>query len=325
MGILSDVQFLVKGFFDDDYICPLSNPNFLPKQNLVLPEPVSNFHQFTVACCNGLLLLDDYNGNCLLWNPSSAEHKLLPSSSLDNVRPSGKGKADRFFYCSGFGFDSKSQDYKVVRFLKNYFEDDFPVEHQVELYSLNSESWKPISYDHQSSPFYEVFVYIDGVQYWVAYDCSQMGFILSFDFADEKFSSFQMPDDCYVWGKHLLHLMELDGSLALVIYPFKGSLRPFDVWVWNGESWSKILATQPLPCPELLLGFLKNGEQIFVQGSDHQLLLYDGVSKELKDFGICDENPATMQVVPYVETSVQLSAINKNKESSSMTCIKNKE
>ncbi|XVF68781.1 hypothetical protein PTKIN_Ptkin11bG0028900 [Pterospermum kingtungense] len=259
MGILADVQFLVKGFFDDDYICPLSNPKFLPKQNLVLPEPVSNFGQFTVACCNGLLLFDDYEGNCLLWNPSSAEHKLLPSSFLDNVRPSGKGKADPFFYCSGFGFDSKSQDYKV-----------------------------------------EVFVYIDGVQYWVAYDCSQMGFILSFDFADEKFSSFHMPD-CYVWGKHL-RLMELDGSLALVMYPFKGSLRPFDVWVWNGESWSKILAIEPRPCPELLFGFLKNGEQIFVQGSNHQLLLYDGVTKELKDFGICDESPGTMQLVPYVET-----------------------
>ncbi|XVF68824.1 hypothetical protein PTKIN_Ptkin11bG0032000 [Pterospermum kingtungense] len=322
MGILSDVKFLVKGFRDDYYICPLSNPNFLPKQNLVLPKPVSKFDQFTAASCNGLLLLDDYNGNCLLWNPSSAEHKLLPSSCLRKARNSAK--ADRYFFCSGFGFDSKSQDYKVVRFLINYFKDNSPIEHQVELYSLKSDSWKPIFYNHQSDPFYDVFVYIDGVQYWMAFDNSEMGFILSFDFADEKFSSFHLPD-CFVFGEHLLHLMEFDGSLAVVMYPFKGSLRPFDIWVWNGESWSNILTTEPLPCAERLLGFLKNGEQIFVQGSDYQLLLYDGVTKELKDFGICDERPGTMQLVPYVETSVQLSAINKNKESSSMTCIKNKE
>ncbi|XVF45783.1 hypothetical protein PTKIN_Ptkin02bG0234300 [Pterospermum kingtungense] len=70
-----------------------------------------------------LLVKDDFRGNCLLSNPATGEHNVLPPSSLEKLSP--PAVADPFFYCSGFGFDDKTEDYKVVRFLENYFKDEF--------------------------------------------------------------------------------------------------------------------------------------------------------------------------------------------------------
>ncbi|XVF45719.1 hypothetical protein PTKIN_Ptkin02bG0228900 [Pterospermum kingtungense] len=243
MGILSDVNVLVKG---SRHIFPLSNPNFSPKQRLVLPEPVSKFGAIVSSCCNGLLFLDDLEDNCLLWNPSTGEHKLLPSSSLEAKRHPDVPLP--LFFCSGFGFDSRSQDYKVVI----------------------------------------------------------------------KFSSYSLPD-YFVRRERSVHLTEFDGSLAAVIYPYM-KCGPFDIWVWTSGLWTNIFTIEPvpgvkpLPGVELLLGVFKNGEQIFIQGSNHQLFLYDGVTRELKDVSIPGFNPGRLGLMRYVETSVQLSGKSSGKK-----------
>ncbi|XVF45718.1 hypothetical protein PTKIN_Ptkin02bG0228800 [Pterospermum kingtungense] len=312
MGILSDVNVLVKG---SRHIFPLSNPNFSPKQRLVLPEPVSKFGAIVSSSCNGLLFLDDLEGNCLLWNPSTGEHKLLPSSSLEAKRHPDVPL--HLFFCSGFGFDSRSQDYKVVRFLQNFLNVvDGEDRLQVELYSLNSDSWKRISCPpHYPHPYNNSAACIAGVYYWMADDIFRPAFILSFDFADEQFSSYSLPD-YFVWTEHSVHLTEFDGSLAAVIYPYM-KCGPFDIWVWTSGLWTNIFTIEPLPgvkpLPgvELLLGVFKNGEQIFIQGSNHQLFLYDGVTRELKDVSIPGFNPG--RLMHYVETSVQLSSKSSGK------------
>ncbi|XVF45789.1 hypothetical protein PTKIN_Ptkin02bG0234900 [Pterospermum kingtungense] len=314
MGVLSDVNLLVKGYEGKQifggtlYISALSNPNFSPKYNLVLPDAVSKFYFFHVSSCNGLLFLDDFTGNSLIWNPSSGEHKLLPPTCLGK-QDSYPGVARRSFFCSGFGYDPKSEDYKAVRFLENYFEDDKELavdDYQVELYSLNSDSWKPISYSPQARPMFDQSIYIDGFYFWVACDNSDKFLIISFNFSDEEFSVYPVPY-CYVWGTHGAQLIEFDGSLAVVTYPVMGTDKPFDIWVWNGEYWTKKFSTEPLQGVELVLGFSKNGKHMFLEGSNHQFLHYDLEAKELKDTGIRDYQLARMQLIHYVESSVRLS------------------
>ncbi|XVF45786.1 hypothetical protein PTKIN_Ptkin02bG0234600 [Pterospermum kingtungense] len=335
MGTLSDVNFLVKGYRGGNYICPLANPNFSPKQNIVLPEPLSEIGYLYAHGCKGLLFLDDYRGHCLIWNPSSGEHKVLPPSSLEKLSPPAVD--NRFFLCSGFGFDSKSEDYKAVKFLRNYFKDEFGfnqevvqidekdrIQHQVEVYSLNRDSWKPISFPQQARSFFEPATYIDGVHYWMAYDRSGKGLIISFDYADEKFSSFPLPH-YFVFGKHSVHLMEFEGSLAAALYPFRGTVT-FDIWVRKGNSWTQKFTTEPVPGAQRLLGFLNKGEQMFIEGSNNQLLLYECATKEMKDIGIRNDNPGTMHITHYVETSVQLNSgsLAKKRKLHDLPDIKNK-
>lgn len=56
----SDVSFLVKGCHNNGdvsngsyFVCPISNPNFLPKQKLVSPEHLSNRHSYFPSICMG--------------------------------------------------------------------------------------------------------------------------------------------------------------------------------------------------------------------------------------------------------------------------------
>ncbi|XVF45942.1 hypothetical protein PTKIN_Ptkin02bG0248400 [Pterospermum kingtungense] len=312
MGPLSGVDLLLKGYRGTIldgfyYICPLSGPSYSPNQNLVLPEPFPKRRHFGASSCDGLLFLDDFDGNCLLWNPSSGEHKLLPPTSLEK-RPAG---AESFFICSGFGFDPKSEDYKVIRFLRNHFKDDYGytytedempvadekdrVRLQVELYSLESDSWRPIPHPPLAYPFYDSPTYMDGFHYWLAYGNSNQMFVLSFEYAHERLSSFPLPED-FVLGQRYAHLLEFGGSLVAAIYPVDENDTPYHIWVRNGESWTKKIDIERVPGVKLLLGFSKNGEQMFLEGSNHQVLLYDRASKELKDTDVLNDQTSSVQL-----------------------------
>ncbi|XVF45788.1 hypothetical protein PTKIN_Ptkin02bG0234800 [Pterospermum kingtungense] len=307
MGILSDVNLLLKGYrgkqaYDGTiYISALSNPNFSPKLNLVLPDVVSSrFCNFYAFSSNGLLFLDDFEGDSLIWNPLSDDEEI---EFKDDEEVEFKDDQELEFE------DDQELD----------FEDDQELptdEYQVELYSVNSNSWKPISYPPQAHPFFDWSICIDGVYFWVAFDRAGV-FIVSFNFADEEFSTFPIPE-CDIWRDDDVQLIEFDGSLAIAIYPPPSNAeRHFDIWVWNGISWTKKFTTEPLRCVLRLLGFSKNGKHMFFEGSNYQLLLYDLETKELKDTGIHDDHRGTLQLIHYVESSAQLSGKSsdiKNKE-----------
>ncbi|KAE8674659.1 Detected protein of unknown function [Hibiscus syriacus] len=215
--------------------------------------------------CNGLVCLrrDD---KVSLWSPSTREfkicktqrtyahcrtslkflcsfvyfarffNKILPQSSVS--RPP---LADfTSFDCLGFGFDSQTNDYKVVRFVTNYFEHKEDVSripdwnHHVELYSLKSDSWKEISahdvYPYDGPPEYNI--YINGFYYWQENGNFDY-LLLSFGMVNEKFSTLPLPEF--------------------------GTDKSFDLWVMNG-SWTKQLSIESVSGVKRPLRFWKNGE-----------------------------------------------------------------
>ncbi|KAK9938561.1 hypothetical protein M0R45_015290 [Rubus argutus] len=93
-----------------------------------LPKPESRLDIY--GSCHGLICLaiDDYT--IVLWNPSTGESNLLPEPTLETY------KSDENFY--GFGYDSTTQDYKIVR------GDDFEIfpEFYFEVFSLKTGSWR---------------------------------------------------------------------------------------------------------------------------------------------------------------------------------------
>ncbi|KAG4180086.1 hypothetical protein ERO13_A10G143700v2 [Gossypium hirsutum] len=298
------------------YLSQLStekSQNFSVQHNIHLPFFEDCWYAPVVSGpCNGLLCLHDAD-KVALWNPSTREFKTLPQSTVQ--RPPLVDSTS--FGCVGIGFDSQSGDYKVVRFVTNYFEENEDEglmgdwNHQVELYSLKSDSWKEISVpgvQPYGSPLFNN--YVNGFYYWQAIGDSDY-LILSFDMVNEKFSTLPLPEFGGSLAKYYLELLDFNGLLGAIVYPREGTDKSFDLWVMNG-SWTKQFRIDSLPGVERPLGFWKNGE-LFLESSDHELVLFDPSTRELKSLDI-HAYQETMQIIAYVESLVPINGRSEREE-----------
>ncbi|XP_051151838.1 F-box protein At3g07870-like [Andrographis paniculata] len=94
-----------------------------------------------VGSCNGLLCLSDdrvyLTSTIILWNPCIRRSIRLPNPNLVS------NSFGTFIQCLGFGFDSVSSDYKVIRITYTYcFIGEYP---RVELYRLSGGVWEESS------------------------------------------------------------------------------------------------------------------------------------------------------------------------------------
>ena len=96
---------------------------------------------------NGLVCLDlnIYSIATVLWNPATNETKVVPESGISY--PQGKALTRDM----GFGFDFKTNDYKVVKLLQIYDPDPELYFHEINffyaagLYCLSTGSWRTVS------------------------------------------------------------------------------------------------------------------------------------------------------------------------------------
>ncbi|KAE8718311.1 Detected protein of unknown function [Hibiscus syriacus] len=287
--------------------------NFRVKHNIHLPFFKNCWYAPLVdGPCNGVLCLHDA-GKAALWNPSTREFKILPQSTVQ--RPPAVDSTS--FGCLGFGYDSQTDDYKVVRFVTNYFEENLDeglmadwIE-QVELYSLNSDSWKeiPVPGVHAyGSPLFNN--YVNGFYYWQAVGDSDH-LIVSFDMANEKFSTLPLPEFGGTLAQYYFQILDFNGLLGAIFYPREGTDKSFDLWVMNG-SWTKQLSIESLPRVHRPLGFWKNDE-MFLESSDDELVLFDPSTRELKNLDI-HAYRETMQIIAYVESLVPINGRQEHEE-----------
>ncbi|KAK8540541.1 hypothetical protein V6N13_056679 [Hibiscus sabdariffa] len=261
---------------------------------------------------NGLLCIYTYgqDNTSALWNPSTREFKTLPPSSIKPPSP-GYISVDS----AGFGFDSNTGDYKVVQFVDRItITHSLPVDERpppgynftVEVYSLKTDSWKEIPSAGEFTDDYHNLCdsYVNGKCYWHAGKDPPPEHnprILSFDMADETLSTFPFPDFGGSLDYHWFQLLEFHGSLGIFIYPYKGPEKSFDLWVMDGAStWTKQLCIELIPGVENPLGFWGNGD-LFLETSDHELVLFDHRTGELKRLGV-NTSMASMRVVAYAES-----------------------
>ncbi|KAL3618535.1 hypothetical protein CASFOL_037617 [Castilleja foliolosa] len=260
-----------------------------------------------VGSCNGIICLQDHIelGNVVLWNPVTDELKSLPPSSIDF-----SAKAPyKFVGSSGFGYDARSEDYKVVRFVENGFFSNYRTTHHFELYSLKTDSWMPIvnpvSIRYPTRyPLHIYSISLNGSCYWEAGNC-----ILSFDFADEVFSYLPLPpiSDLETHEDFVRCLVGIDGStLGLIVYPFNVQTTMFDLWVWESKElyWTNVdnFELENIRKPLGLWG----GDKCFLVGDNDELLLFDLKIRELKPLGIKDHHPWAMNLVSFVESTVSI-------------------
>jgi F-box interacting protein len=248
----------------------------------LLNFPPLTRHFEIVASCNGLLCLWDQKlDDIYLWNPAtSSDLEALPRA------PSRCHTRRRFpFYDFnvGFGFDSGSNDFKLVT-LVDTGEDGWL---EAEIYSLRSGSWRlldmKVNFEmlsiSQTAALDGVFLWYDDFRFG---DCVADDRIVAFDFTDEEFRIMQSPDARLFcdYGQYTRTLTELKGSVAMMVFPYDDRKKKnyLDIWVMLefgvSESWTRLLIIQlPLHLERPLM-FWKNGE-LFMENSEGQVVLYD--------------------------------------------------
>ncbi|XP_062160487.1 F-box/kelch-repeat protein At3g23880-like [Alnus glutinosa] len=280
---------------------------------------------FVAGSCNGLVCLHDYRS--VIWNPATKETKVVPKSNLPRIVPAGYlTRIDNM----SFGFDAKTNDYKIIHFVRiydpwsEYYEPyNRGVIHQKEVYSLRADSWRKVDGPPCFLSTFDVGsrIYINGMASWLAYENDCKVFVLSFDMSDEAFLKTPLPDTYREGGEELFVLNELIAITIPMTIDEQYFELIYDIWVLLEigvkDSWTKLFTIGPFiqindigwPGP---LGFWKNDLMLIVK-SDGQLALYDPSSKQLTNLQIHGDIMC-FQLVTYMETLVSVKGGNEFEE-----------
>ncbi|XP_059438985.1 F-box/kelch-repeat protein At3g23880-like [Corylus avellana] len=293
-----------------DVVSTLSYETLQVLDSQPLPPPF-----LVLGSCNGLVCLhDDYALRVVLWNPATKETKVVPKSNLPQfVSAFHKLGVDGI----GFGFDAKTNDYKIINLLTIYESHSRGKMAQSEVYSLNADSWRKVDTPPFSiSPVYSsvrgMNTYTNGMASLEAYGDNR-GNLLSFDMSNEVFLKTPKPDDVFLdefsdWTD----IFVLNESIALIVLVWDKGMSEicYDIWllleVGVKDSWTKLFSIGPFtdfkqPRP---LGFWKNDAVLF-ENLDGQMVLYDPSTKEMTNLPIHGET-YSLQLVTYMETLVSV-------------------
>ncbi|KNA09416.1 hypothetical protein SOVF_153800, partial [Spinacia oleracea] len=246
--------------------CPLGGPfDSCPL------EPISiQLH----GSCNGVVCISDpQKKDVVLYNPTTKTHRFLPPT--ENPYP------DKFSIF-GFGYDSESDDYKVLRLMQCVGPND-EIWNDARVYSLRRNSWKRIKdipysviYDHGGALVNGALHYIVSK---VAFD-SRTKLIAKFDLGTETYSVMDCPDYDKDLDSWTVYLGNVDGCLSLSVnYDFHGRA---DLWVMKEygkkESWMRAVSIGNHKGNLIdfrAVGCSDDGECILVEVDKFELRWYD--------------------------------------------------
>ncbi|KAF9591249.1 hypothetical protein IFM89_003200 [Coptis chinensis] len=285
-----------------------------------------------VASCNGIVCLyNRFSSDIFLWNPATKHVRLLSKSPFPYQPEDGYFSLD---ICIGFGFDDKSNDYKVVRFFSLCKQPNVPTQSPAEAYNLSTDSWNIID---AISPVIVILSdpkapYRNGTYCWLVVndDFPQHKripekYVLTFDFRNEVFGSLPLPDVESVDFPCLVILRE---NLACIynvetFCDFTDDWRPWEceIWVLNEygvkDSWTKLYTVGPFTISTLIayaagkIGISMNGE-FFLIFLNKQICTYNLVTEEIKKVDVHGDlrNPIYLEVAAYKESLVSIKGGN---------------
>ncbi|KAK2984427.1 hypothetical protein RJ640_014833 [Escallonia rubra] len=196
--------------------------------------------RYVEGSCNGLVLIDDgVKRSLLLFNPTTQESSKLPVSTFENPPWSS------FHY--GLGYDSGTDDYKVVKLIYGRMVERNGSKSSnilVDIYATKSGCWRRLKilschcFEYTWWAGYGIFV--NGSLHWLAAPNK----IIAFDLVEEKFREIPLPSGC------VLHqggqLVVLDGCVGTVSWS-EGDVD--EVWVMKEygavDSWTKFPNVSP--------------------------------------------------------------------------------
>ncbi|KAL4377499.1 hypothetical protein GQ457_02G032170 [Hibiscus cannabinus] len=279
--------------------------------------------------CNGLICLQLYpydNGlNFVLWNPSIQKYISLPQPSI----------SEDLELNIGFGFDSKTNDYKLL--LVGVEEEDGSWINPY-LFSLNQNCWKthtatiPSNYTFDAAGVMSLH-FVNGAFHWLGYQTRNnfSNAILGFDLSTEEFMLISLPKSLIgSWSVCLSILKYGESSIAVQSRPVGDEL--LELWVMKEyglvESWTKVLTLPMVPryawFPRVM-GFRKN-EEVLLHVHNVKMASLDLNSQQMEasldlnsqqtELHVVDDMAHLQSIRSYVESLVLLDkAVNVHSES----------
>nr|POE69239.1 f-box protein cpr30 [Quercus suber] len=252
-----------------------------------------HLHHRTYYPCgtfNGLICLSYGLTNCteeiFLWNPCVRKILQLP---YPDVTVDTHGASCTSF---GFGFDPKTNDYKVVRILSIlgplYFVKSRPV---VDVYSLSTGEWRMLSASASLPPICAVTscwlpAFANGALHWIAIT-NDKHFVLVFDLGDEVFRQILLPPQLpgqMIWARLSVYGNSIAGFQTTLGID---QMTQINIWVMKeygvASSWTPFF-TADFDFGEAIvrpIGFRRNGDALFVFG-EGKLVSWNPESKEFK-------------------------------------------
>ncbi|KAB1224761.1 hypothetical protein CJ030_MR1G028611 [Morella rubra] len=262
-----------------------------------------------VGSCDGLVCLSLFpNIDFYIWNPCTGDHTRLPdlNISLPNCK----------IYIHGFGYDSCTDDYKllVAAYIKP--------ETQVEVFSMRRNSWKRIQgLDNPIDSYATAGILCNGALHWQPDWADQRRTITAFDLAQEKFRQLPMPMpmEQHV-AVYLGNLRNVEGHLCLTGY------TALDIWLWKmkeygvQESWAPMFRiaclyiyvpdTELTPVTSLSsLCFPRIGQLLAIHNGKKLIKCYSG-EETVESFVACGRGIS--EATLYVESLLSPACYNGN-------------
>ncbi|XP_059650917.1 F-box protein CPR1-like isoform X2 [Cornus florida] len=244
---------------------------------LPLKDPSDRFLRI-IGSCNGLVcLVEDFHGygrSFYLWNPSIRKTITLPP-----LRVSFQSHSP-FMHSVGFGFDARTDDYKVVRIVHLWPPDDFELPPEIDIFSLSTGTWRNISHLGLQYVIYERApqAYLNGSAHWLAYNRRMEGFfslIVSFHMGDEIFGENMVPAGCTFYSGSNARVAKFQESLSLIDGIWG---KTCSIWVMKeygiADSWTKQFNIDTSVGFESVVGFTRKGEVLLGLNSGY-LVAYD--------------------------------------------------
>ncbi|XP_068303049.1 F-box/kelch-repeat protein At3g06240-like [Pyrus communis] len=244
--------------------------------------------------CNGIVCLI-VGKNAVLYNPATRELKQLPDSCLLLPSPpEGKFELESTFQGMGFGYDSKANEYKVVKIIENCkydmrtFSHRIAFPHTAEVYVTTTNSWRVIEIEISSDTYNcSCSVYLKGLCYWFASDNEE--YVLSFDLGDEIFHRIQLryrKESGFLFYDLFLYNESIASFCSHYDNDNFGILEILEIWVMDNcdgvnSSWTKLQTLGPFKDDENLLTFWKSNELLMVT-SDKRAISYNSSTGNLK-------------------------------------------
>ncbi|CAK7325655.1 unnamed protein product [Dovyalis caffra] len=238
-----------------------------------------------IGSCNGVICISntpqDHGHGIILWNPSIGKSLNLELPRL----------IDHFHGIFGFGFNSQSNDYKIVRV-------DTP-QNQVycQVYSLKERSWKAIDFNPALGYFIRIpsvlwgrsssykYVFLNGVLHWLA-DREEMGhrFVLSFDLTNDSFGTIMLSPYLATKSDEWMAILVFDNSVSV----FLNDLDTTYIELWGQKKYGEMkLWSRKLRIKADGIGLAmvcrKNGEILMTKYPSDNVVSCDPRRKEIRD------------------------------------------